>query len=508
MLPAADADELTGVWLADAAEAEMDRPLSRVWFSKFTVEKNSFRVSRIMTHPKDLTGTFTLDPTANPKAIDLKLNELDFSELGAPVKIPAATLKGIYKRDGDRLIVCFPLDADRKRPTDFAAKQKKTILLTLGRARADFKDLPKEVAVTVKGPDGKPVPGATTFAFISRTVPTDKKESAEWEYAHAFPTGPDGTAKVPYAEIEEGIFARAAERKLIGFAPASPFALQTPALTVMLEPEVRLTGTVVSEDMKKAGQPFAGANTYLLHRGRRIGFCRAPDGRFEYVASAGDYSINAYSSDLVGKTVPITVPRGKPELEVPPIDLKATALALLKEKPAPELTDVVGWKGDSTTLSELKGKYVLLEFWGYWCGPCVQAMPILFDLHDKFKDRGLAIVGIHLDIDGEVDTATKLDAKLVSIRKEMWKGRDLPFPVALTSGKEVDVGGQQRRRGPVEQYGIQSYPTTILIDPDGKVVGRLHARGAVAAVKELEALLAKTRVPDRRAGDRADKPER
>lgn len=490
--PPADAEKVAGVWLADAADADMDRPLSRLWFSKVTVQGDKFSVSRLMRHPKDLTGTFTLDPTTSPKSIDLKVNDLDFAELGAPVKIPAMTLRGIYKLDGDRITLCFPTDPDGKRPTEFAvAGKKKVALLTLGRAGPKYTDYPKEVTVTVKGPDGQPVKAMTYYAMTWNEVAGKKDKPAEWRYSSGYPTGPDGTVKVPYEEVGQGVRARAADQKLIGFASASPFSLQTPALTVQLEPEVRLTGTLVCDELKKAGLPLGWTNTQLYRGDVAVAQYMTAGGKFEFPVPAGEYVLEIYGEDLVLKRVPVNVLPDRSEVAVPPINLSAANLPSLKGKPAPELKGVVGWKGEKVRLADLKGKYVLLEFWGYWCGPCVASMPVLFELHDRFKDKGLAVIGIHLDADGDIDTAAKLDEKLVDIRKETWKGRDLPFPVALCSGEKVDFGGGQVRGGPAVQYGVLMYPTTILIDRDGKVVGRFHARDAAEAVKEMEKLLAK-----------------
>jgi uncharacterized protein (TIGR03067 family) len=488
-----DAERMAGVWLADGADTVGTTYLPRIWWSKFTFRGDKFAVTKVMGNSRDLTGTFTLDPTASPKAIDLKLDELDLGELGLPAKVPAVTVPGIYKFDGDRLTVCFHLDPDRERPTEFAATAKKTIVLRLGRAAPTFQDVPKEVTVTVQGPDGKPVANATVFYHLAWNEPLDKKDGPPgWKYANAFTTGSDGTVKVPYAEVGQGVRARVADRKLIGLTPATPFSLQSPALTVTLGPDVRVTGAVGSDDLRKAGLPLGWINTIVYSRGTPIASRSSTDGTFEFPLPPGDYVLDAYGADLVDKRTPFTVPAGRSEVTVPPINLTASALPLLNGKQAPELKGVVGWKGDKVTLAGLKGKYVLLEFWGYWCGPCVHSMPVLLELHDKFKDKGLAVVGVHLDADGEVDTAARLDEKLVDIRKKLWKDRDLPFPVALCSGKEVDVGGgEMRRGGPALQYGVLSYPTTILIDRDGKVVGRFHARDAAEAVREVERLLAK-----------------
>jgi uncharacterized protein (TIGR03067 family) len=490
--PKAEAAPLAGVWLPDGADSGAGNYLNRIWWSKFTIKDNTFAVTRVMTHSKDLTGTFTLDPTTNPKSIDLKVNELDFRELGVPAKFPAMTLPGIYKLDGGRLTVCFHVDPELKRPTTFDGPGKKTVVLTLGRAAPAFKDFPKEVAVTVKDPDGRPVPDAVTYYHTYQTRPHGWKGGVrQWKYVQSYKTGANGTVRMRYDDIGQGVRARAAERHLIGFAPATPYSLQAATLTVDLEPAVRVTGSVVSDELKKAGQSLGWVMTILHHRGTPVASSDAPGGAFDYVLPPGEYELEAYGTDLRRKTIPVHVHAGQSEVTIPPINLSASALALLKGKPAPELVGVVGWKGQPVKLADLKGKIVLLEYWGYWCGPCVHSMPVLLELHETFKDKGLAIIGVHLDIDGEVDTAAKLDEKLVDIRKKLWQDRDLPFPVALASGRRVEDGkGDALRGGPALQYGIPAYPTTVLIGRDGKVAGTFGARDAKAAVQKMEQLLA------------------
>ncbi|MDE0022061.1 MAG: TlpA disulfide reductase family protein [Candidatus Poribacteria bacterium] len=57
--------------------------------------------------------------------------------------------------------------------------------------------------------------------------------------------------------------------------------------------------------------------------------------------------------------------------------------------------------GKETTISDLKGNVVVLDFWATWCGPCVQAMPHLQELHDEYKDDGLLIYGVNKEDPGE-----------------------------------------------------------------------------------------------------------
>jgi cytochrome oxidase Cu insertion factor (SCO1/SenC/PrrC family) len=119
----------------------------------------------------------------------------------------------------------------------------------------------------------------------------------------------------------------------------------------------------------------------------------------------------------------------------------------------------------------------------------MHSMPEMIELYERFHDKGLAIIGVHVDVDGEVDTAAKLDKKLALHKKNIWKDKDIPFPVALVSGKEV-VEGEHRARGrAAQQYGITGYPTTVLIDRDGKVMGPLNAAGFKEAAEKIEKLL-------------------
>src|SRR4029079_12949923 len=123
------------------------------------------------------------------------------------------------------------------------------------------------------------------------------------------------------------------------------------------------------------------------------------------------------------------------------IDLTSDRLASLKGQPAPELRQIKGWKnGEPTTLEKLRGRWVLLDFWGYWCGPCVGAMPELVKLYDDFAKQGLTIIAVH---DDSVASIAEMDEKLAPIKKELWGGHDLPFLIALDGGVELPISGTE-----------------------------------------------------------------
>jgi thiol-disulfide isomerase/thioredoxin len=170
-------------------------------------------------------------------------------------------------------------------------------------------------------------------------------------------------------------------------------------------------------------------------------------------------------------------------------DFTAEYLENLAGKAAPELQKIKGWKnGGPMTLAELRGKYVLLDFWGYWCGPCLRDIPHLMAIYDAFSDRGLMVIGIH---DDSLESIDELDEKLATAREKIWMGRDLNFPIALDGGGRTRIAGSGKTVPGVTTaaYRITSFPTTVLIGRDGKVIGEFHAPSLDDMIAELEELL-------------------
>jgi thiol-disulfide isomerase/thioredoxin len=198
--------------------------------------------------------------------------------------------------------------------------------------------------------------------------------------------------------------------------------------------------------------------------------------QFHFLLPPGDYLLHAYGDNSYNTFRYLKVAADAPTIKLD-LDLPADRLTSLVAKPAPELRGIKSWKdGKPTTLAELRGKWVLVDFWGYWCGPCIAAMPDLMKLHDEFGDKGLAIVAVH---DGTAETIDELIKNLEAVKKQSWNDRDLPFWVALDGGGEVPISGTERSvKGATHAtYGVQSWPTTVLIDPQGNVVGPRDARG-------------------------------
>lgn len=536
--PKTDAEELAGVWLFDGCRMGAQSNLGMVWTSVVTITGDTFSITKVYDADKPLAGKLAVDPAK--KAIDFKLDEFDLTPVGMPAKLPACTIAGLYELDGDTLTVAIEFDLAGKRPADFTHAKRRDTVLTLRRAPKGFKAFPKDVTVKAVGPDGKPVAGAIVCGYMHMQqsvmrltdregkkievnvltmtpeelekalakLPDDLKDyvknivnppagtvfdkASGWSYHNVQKTSADGTAKVEFEKLRfSPVIVRDAERKQMGVLSVTPRSLLAGEVTVDLRPEVRVTAQGTCDEIAKAGVKLANDafNSYIeTTDGSRIAFCGNREGKLEYLVPAGEYLLNVYGSEAMGKKrAAIVVPANQSEYAAPPVDLPATGLHKLIGKPAPELSEIAAWKGPPVKLADLNGKVVLLEFWGYWCGPCVASMPDLFKIHDEFKDKGVVIVGIHVDTDGDLTTVEQLDEKLAEFKRDIWKGRDLPFSVAMTSGRVLE---NDARGGLADKYGIRGYPSTVLIGRDGKVVGKFHARDAAAAAAQLKNLLA------------------
>jgi len=111
------------------------------------------------------------------------------------------------------------------------------------------------------------------------------------------------------------------------------------------------------------------------------------------------------------------------------------------------LTDLQGRK---VTLSQYRGKVVIVNFWATWCPPCREEMPSMESLYRRFKDQDLVLLAINVEEDG---------GEAVN---DFLKGKDYNFTILLDTTAEVQ-----------ENYQVFQFPETFIIDRNGNLVDKI-----------------------------------
>ena len=138
----------------------------------------------------------------------------------------------------------------------------------------------------------------------------------------------------------------------------------------------------------------------------------------------------------------------------------------IEEKATPDFTLEI-LDGGSITLSDLRGKVVVVDFWASWCPPCRQEAPVLEQVYDEYRDKGVEFIG-------------------VGIWDQLNAARDFveQFSVAYPTG--LDTQGTI-----LVEYGVRGIPEKFFIDPQGQVVAKFVGPSSVEGLREtLDKMLA------------------
>lgn len=150
--------------------------------------------------------------------------------------------------------------------------------------------------------------------------------------------------------------------------------------------------------------------------------------------------------------------------------------AFAKGAPSPKFEDYVNIKGGKMSLDSFKGKFVYIDVWATWCGPCIQQIPYLKTLEEEYKNKNIEFVSISTDESrrsgGSWEAAEKKWRDFVKAKDlsgvQLWSGQDFSFQQA---------------------YQINAIPRFILIDPYGNIVDANAPRPSEPRLKEMFASL-------------------
>jgi thiol-disulfide isomerase/thioredoxin len=127
-----------------------------------------------------------------------------------------------------------------------------------------------------------------------------------------------------------------------------------------------------------------------------------------------------------------------------------------QSSPAPDW-ELTSADGKTVSLKSLRGKFVILDFWATWCGPCKMAMPGMQKLHERFKDKPVVVYGMNC-----------------------WER--MPDPMSYVKSKNFTYPQLLKTDQVAAKYGVSGIPAIFVINPEGKIVHQI--RGYIADAED------------------------
>lgn len=124
--------------------------------------------------------------------------------------------------------------------------------------------------------------------------------------------------------------------------------------------------------------------------------------------------------------------------------LAVPALAVTPSGPAPAF-ELASMGGKPVNLAQYKGQVVMINFWATWCGPCRQEMPLLEQLHKKYKPMGFTMIGVNVEPDS-------------TLAANWLKTTPVTFPILFDTKSDVS-----------KLYAVSGMPSTVIVDRKGNL---------------------------------------
>ena len=334
----------------------------------------------------------------------------------------------------------------------------------------------------------EPVVGASLLGEIASEDSNVQSRWEEWSFTDWGETDSNGEYTLPISAGRSRVSFDGSER--LAESQFTEFDAAADSSTIIPEIRVRRIPKIVGVVQKADGSPMDGAVVRL--RGRAVYLppvLTDAQGRFELqptqvtvddatglrevrqsvLAFDPHRSLAAVAEVRLDQPAPVRLTLEPKEADWPltaipealgdwqrgivsPEVAEKNARITLKGKPAPEL-DAIGWiNSEPLKLADLRGKYVLLDFWFTGCGPCHYDFPSVKLVHELYKDKGVVVIGIH-------NNSSTLEA----VRQHVEKiGLAFPVMVDHPDGRTV---------ARFEPHGVpDGYPCYVLIDPAGNVL--------------------------------------
>jgi len=144
-------------------------------------------------------------------------------------------------------------------------------------------------------------------------------------------------------------------------------------------------------------------------------------------------------------------------------------------KPSPDFKNYENYNGGTTSLKDLRGKYLYVDVWATWCGPCKAEIPFLKKLEEEYKGKNITFLSI------SIDDGSGYKGRSKELAKKGWKAM-----IAKKQMKGVQLYADNGWKSTfVRGYKIDGIPRFIIIDPKGNVVDANTSRPSSPKTKEL-----------------------